>query len=107
MHERDQDTDLALLIVRKFIRTVSPHVRFTLVYFFTPLAEGNNFNNVITAIEGHVNEYSIMHYFGNPRHNQSMIAYIMILKSISRSSSGKLHCTNVVSEPHCTLTNSM
>lgn len=27
VHERDQDTDLALLIVRKFIRSVSPKVR--------------------------------------------------------------------------------
>ena len=26
----------------------------------------------------HVNEYSTMHYFGNPRHIQSMIAYIIL-----------------------------
>ena len=78
MHERDQDTDLALLIVRKFIRTVSPHVRFNLVYFFTAQAEGNNFKNLITTIKEHVKEYSIMHYFGNPRHTQSMTAYMIL-----------------------------
>ena len=27
---------------------------------------------------GHVNEYHTMHYFGNPRHTQSMIAYMIL-----------------------------
>ena len=53
MHERDQDTDLALLIVRKFIRTVSPHVRFTLVYFYTAWER---------ATIGHVNNIPTMHF---------------------------------------------
>ena len=80
VHERDQDTDLALLIVRKFIRTVSPHVRLTLVYFYTARAEGSNFNNVITTIKGHVDEYPTMHYLGNPRYTQSMIAYMILTR---------------------------
>ena len=27
---------------------------------------------------GHVNEYPTMHYFGNPGHTQSMIAYMIL-----------------------------
>ena len=27
---------------------------------------------------GHVNEYPIVHYFGNPRHTQSIIAYMIL-----------------------------
>ena len=27
---------------------------------------------------GHVNEYATMHYFGNPKHSQSMIAYMIL-----------------------------
>ena len=44
---------------------------------------------------GHVNGYPTMHYLGNPRHTQSMIAY-MILMSISGDVIEKLHCGNVV-----------
>ena len=47
----------------------------------------------------HVNEYPTMHYFGNPRHTQSMIAYRTL--SISGNSSEKLHCGNVVDMPYC------
>ena len=42
----------------------------------------------------HVNEYPTMHHFGNPRHTQSMIAFIRFLLSISGNSSEKLHCGN-------------
>ena len=28
--------------------------------------------------KGHVNEYPTMHYFGIPRHTQSMIAYTIV-----------------------------
>ena len=30
------------------------------------------------TLVGHVNEYPTMHYFGNPRHTQSMIAYMIL-----------------------------
>ena len=35
---------------------------------------------IITYINthGHVNEYPKMHYYGNPRHTQSMIAYMIL-----------------------------
>ena len=29
-------------------------------------------------IIGHVNEYPVMHYFGNPKHTQSMITYMIL-----------------------------
>ena len=29
-----------------------------------------------SIVIGHVNEYPTMHYFGNPRHTQSMVAYM-------------------------------
>ena len=32
----------------------------------------------VTISIGHVNEYPTMHYFGNPRHTQPMIAYIIL-----------------------------
>ena len=38
-----------------------------------------------------------MHYFGNPRHIQSMIAYT-VLTEYSGNSSEKLHCGNVVNK---------
>ena len=31
--------------------------------------------NIVSRVIGHVYEYPIMHYFGIPRHTQSMIAY--------------------------------
>ena len=34
--------------------------------------------NALFSLIGHVNEYPTMHYFGNPRHTQSMIAYIIL-----------------------------
>ena len=36
-------------------------------------------NYIIPKTIGHVKEYPTMHFFGNPRHTQPMIAYIMIL----------------------------
>ena len=33
---------------------------------------------MIVMIIGLVNEYPTMHYFGNPRHTQSMIAYVIL-----------------------------
>ena len=47
---------------------------------------------------GHVSEYPTMHYFGNPRHTQSMIAYMIL--SISGKSSEKLYCRNVANVPY-------
>ena len=43
-----------------------------------------------------------MHYFGNPRHTQSMIAYMMgmILTEFSGNSSENLHCGHVVNKPY-------
>ena len=36
-------------------------------------------NHVINPVAiGHVNEYPAMHYFGNPRHTQSMIEYMIL-----------------------------
>ena len=46
----------------------------------------------------HVNEYPTMPYIGNPRHTQSMIAYIWL--SIFGNSSERLHCGNVVNMPY-------
>ena len=37
----------------------------------------NPVENLIKGI-GHVSEYPTMHYFGNPRHTQSMIAYMIL-----------------------------
>ena len=44
---------------------------------------------------GYVNKYPTMHYFGNPGHTQSMIAYIMIFTNYS----DRLRCGNVVNIP--------
>ena len=33
--------------------------------------------NKSTNVIGHVNEYPSIHYFGNPRHPQSMVAYMV------------------------------
>ena len=35
------------------------------------------FNFILIAV-GHVNDYPTMHYFGNPRRTQSMIAYVIL-----------------------------
>ena len=51
---------------------------------------------------GHVNEYPAMHYFGNPRHSQSMITYI-ILTEYSGNSSVKLHCGTLINMPYSIL----
>ena len=48
---------------------------------------------------GHVNEYPTMHYYGNPSHAQSMIAYT-ILTECFWNSSETLHCGNVVNMPY-------
>ena len=34
---------------------------------------------------GHVNEYPTMHCFGNPRHTQSMIAYMILTEYFWKS----------------------
>ena len=47
------------------------------------------------SLIGHVNKYPTMHYFGNPGHTQSMIAYIMIFTNYS----DRLRCGNVVNIP--------
>ena len=49
---------------------------------------------------GHDNGYPTLHYFGNPRHTQSMIAY-MILTSYFWEFQWKLHCGNAVNIPYC------
>ena len=48
---------------------------------------------------GLVNEYPTMHYFGNPRHTRSMIAY-MILTEYFWKFQKKLHCRNVDNMPY-------
>ena len=45
---------------------------------------------------GHVNEDPTAHYIGNPRHTESIIAYVIL---ISGKSSEKLHCGNVEKLP--------
>ena len=41
---------------------------------------------ILTSLTiGHVNEYPTMHYFGNPRPTQSMIAYIVFLEIPEKS----------------------
>ena len=45
---------------------------------------------------GHVYEYPVMHYFENPRHTQSMIAY-MILTEIPGNFSENERSGNVIS----------
>ena len=45
---------------------------------------------------GHVIEYPTMHYFINPRHTQSMIAYIMIFTEYFCTFQWKIHCGNFV-----------
>ena len=60
-------------------------------------------------------EYPTTHYFGNPRHTLSMIAYISLFwLSISGNSCENLHCGNVVYRPYynmhllvCTLSNNI
>ena len=52
-----------------------------------------------SLLVGHVNEYPTMHYFGNPRHTQSMIAYKILTEYFGKSSE-KLHCGNVVNMPY-------
>ena len=55
------------------------------------------YNYIVRISIGHVNEYPTMHYFGNPRHAQSMIAYMIL---ISGNSSEKLNCGNVANMPY-------
>ena len=40
----------------------------------------------------YVDEYPTVNYFGNPRHAQSMIAYVYAILSICGNYSEKLHC---------------
>ena len=35
-----------------------------------------------SVIIGHINEYPTMHYFGNPRHTDSMIAYRILTEQL-------------------------
>ena len=53
---------------------------------------------ILSQTIGHVNEYPTMHYFGNPRHTQSMIAY-KILTEFFWKSGEKLECGIVVDMP--------
>ena len=53
--------------------------------------------------KGMLMRYPTMHYFKNPRDTQSMITYIWCWRSISKNSSEKLHCGNVVNMPYCNL----
>ena len=50
---------------------------------------------------GHVDEYPTMHYFGNPRHTQSVVAYMFL--TISGNSGELSHCGNVVNMPYSQL----
>ena len=53
------------------------------------------------ALIGHANEYLTSHYFGNPRHTQSMITYMyMILTEYSWKFQKKMQCGNVVYMPN-------
>ena len=53
------------------------------------------------ALIGHVNEYLTSHYFGNPRHTQSMITYMyMILTEYSWKFQKKMQCGNVLNMPN-------
>ena len=56
-------------------------------------------HSVLHCVTVHVNDYPTMHYFGIPRHTQSMIAY-KTLTSFSGNSSEKLYCGNVVKMPY-------
>ena len=47
---------------------------------------------------GRVNEYPTIHYFGNPRHTQSMVAY-MILTEYFWKFQRKIEFWNVVNMP--------
>ena len=49
-----------------------------------------------------MNEYHTMHYFGNPRDAQSMIAYMILTKYFWKSNE-KLHCGNVDTMPYLIL----
>ena len=56
-------------------------------------------HSVLHCVIVHVNDYPTMHYFGIPRHTQSILAY-KILTSISGNSSEKLYCGNAVKMPY-------
>ena len=61
--------------------------------------------SVSAGIIVHVNEYPTIpeHYFGKPRHTQSMIAFWL---SICGNPSQKLHSGNVVNMPYCSFKHS-
>ena len=52
-------------------------------------------HHILIALIGYVNEYPTMHCFGNPRHTQSMIAYVWFWRSVPGNSSENLYRVNV------------
>ena len=52
-------------------------------------------HHISIALIRHVNEYPTKHCFGNPRHTQSMIAYVWFWRSIFGNSSENLYWVNV------------
>ena len=52
------------------------HERHSLRRIFCRLSRWVIMNKIVWI--GHVNEYPTMHYFGNPRHTQSMIGYMIL-----------------------------
>ena len=57
---------------KRFIASIGSTVHVSASLHFT-------LNFLVDGI-GHVNEYTTMHYFGNPRYTQSMIAYMILTK---------------------------
>ena len=56
-------------------------ISLPLPVFFLAVVFGSSVRgstNAMFSLIGHVNEYPTMHYFGNPRHTKSMIAYIIL-----------------------------
>ena len=65
----------ATQITNKPAVSVCLHEHFQYVYVSTvmSLATAQRSEEI-----GHVNEYPTMHYFGNPKHTQLMIAYMIL-----------------------------
>ena len=65
-----------IIIIKRDVKILSVRLRIstlTYIYYLTRAQLGKVYNLNKMAM-GRVNEYRTMHYFGNPRHTQSMIA---------------------------------
>jgi len=89
VHERDQDTDLALLIVKKFIHSVSPNVKVILMSatfdcqvfseYFATAVRGEMQNAPIIDVEGKIHDVKQFYWSDSPLRQMVSVCVLLLI----------------------------